>query len=210
MNVCRSLGVTFFFFFTCRGRSAVTQLAQLKDFSAGVHLAGLLAPCRLQQGPKPAQGHQEPSSLTPYTRSPHLSHPAASAFLESFAHPPRTPLVPPCPLPLLPLPSALNCSLVPGKVGVLIYIFRSYIIYFGEKMKQNLFYLLTDHKGASFKNVPETDFIRFHCYTVLSESFVLYRNSKWQSERLVHLIHIHVPCFDLSWIPPQCSVNFII
>lgn len=106
--------------FTCRGRSAATQLAQLKDFSAGVHLAGPLAPCQLQRGPKPVRGHREPSSLTPYIRIPHLNHPAASAFLESFAHPPRTPLVPPCPLPLLPLLSVLNSSPVPGKVGILI------------------------------------------------------------------------------------------
>lgn len=109
--------------FTCRRRSAATQLAQQKDFSAGIHLAGPLAPCQLQQGPKPALGHPEPSSLTHYIRTPHLNHPAASAFLESFAHPPRTRLVPPCPLPLLPLPSVLNSSPVPGKVGLLIYFF---------------------------------------------------------------------------------------
>ncbi len=93
-----------------RGSLAAIQPARPKPSSAGVHLVGPLAPCPLRPDSETVLDLPKPSSPTPPTTTPRPSVHGAAASPESFAHPPKTPQIPPR------LLSAPNFSLGPGKV----------------------------------------------------------------------------------------------
>ncbi|XP_051970133.1 5'-AMP-activated protein kinase subunit gamma-1-like isoform X4 [Xyrauchen texanus] len=97
---------------TAYARESLTaaQPAQPNISSAGVHLVGPLAPCPLLPIPETALDLPNPSSPTPPITTPRQRVHAAAVSLESSAHPPKTPQIPP------PLLSASNYSLVLKKV----------------------------------------------------------------------------------------------